>query len=77
MGAVRYPRRCFLIYDVLACAAWALYCGLFGYFGGLTFKQNPLQGLLVGVGLSLAATGLFEAVRWARRRARARAAARR
>ncbi|SCE67771.1 membrane protein DedA, SNARE-associated domain [Micromonospora viridifaciens] len=77
MGAVRYPARCFLMYDLLACAGWALYCGLLGYFGGLAFKQNPIQGLLLGVGLSLAATGLFEAVRWARRRARARAAARR
>ncbi|MEU2612331.1 DedA family protein [Micromonospora sp. NPDC007271] len=77
MGAVRYPLRRFLTYDVLACTAWALYCGLLGYFGGLAFKQNPIQGLLLGVGLSLVATGLFEAARWARRRSRSRAAARR
>ncbi|MFE9206107.1 DedA family protein [Micromonospora sp. NPDC007230] len=77
MGAVRYPLRCFLMYDLLACAAWALYCGLLGYFGGLTFKQNPIQGLLLGVGLSLVATGVFEAVRWIRRRSRSRAATRR
>ncbi|MCW3813647.1 DedA family protein [Micromonospora sp. DR5-3] len=76
MGAVRYPVHCFLMYDVLACAAWALYCGLLGFFGGLAFKENPILGLLVGVGLSLVATGLFEAVRWARRRSRSRAAAR-
>ncbi|MFE9956119.1 DedA family protein [Micromonospora sp. NPDC005299] len=73
MGAVRYPARSFLMYDALACGTWGIYCGLLGYFGGLAFEHNPVQALLAGVGLSVAVTGLFEAVRWARRRARATA----
>jgi membrane protein DedA with SNARE-associated domain len=77
MGAVRYPARSFLMYDALACGSWGIYCGLLGYFGGLAFAHNPIQGLLAGVGISVAVTGLFEAARWARRRARARATARR
>ncbi|KAB1915003.1 DedA family protein [Micromonospora sp. AMSO31t] len=77
MGAVRYPFRSFLMYDALACGTWGTYCGLLGYFGGLAFAHNPVHGLLAGVGLSLAATGLFELARWTRRRARTRAAARR
>ncbi|MET7804423.1 DedA family protein [Micromonospora chersina] len=77
MGAVRYPVRSFLMYDALACATWGIYCGLLGYFGGLAFEHNPIQGLLAGVGISVAVTGLFEAARWARRRSRARATARR
>ncbi|MET7965830.1 DedA family protein [Micromonospora sp. NPDC005305] len=77
MGAVRYPFRSFVMYDALACGTWGTYCGLLGYFGGLAFEHNPVHGLLAGVGLSLAATGLFELARWTRRRARTRASARR
>ncbi|NES14438.1 MULTISPECIES: DedA family protein [Micromonospora] len=77
MGAVRYPVRCFLMYDALACGTWAIYCGLLGWFGGLAFTDHPVQGLLAGIGLSLLVTGLFEVARWARRRARTRTAARR
>ncbi|MGC1211330.1 MAG: DedA family protein [Micromonospora sp.] len=77
MGAVRYPLRCFLLYDTLATGSWGIYCGLLGYFGGLAFERDPLRGLLVGVGLSVAVTVLLEAARWGRRRARARAAAQR
>ncbi|SCG48536.1 DedA family protein [Micromonospora inositola] len=77
MGAVRYPLRCFLLYDALACGSWAVYCGLLGYLGGLAFERDPVRGLLVGVGLSIAVTGSLEVARWARRRARVRAAARR
>ncbi|SCE85535.1 DedA family protein [Micromonospora mirobrigensis] len=77
MGAVRYPLRSFFGYDLLACGTWALYCGLLGYFGGLAFERDPVKGLLVGVGLSVAVSGIFEVLRWAHRRARARAAPRR
>lgn len=77
MGAVRYPARCFLMYDALACGSWAIYCGLLGWFGGLAFADHPVQALFVGIGLSLLVTGLFEVARWGRRRARARAALRR
>ncbi|MEH0842528.1 DedA family protein [Micromonospora sp. CPCC 205711] len=77
MGAVRYPLSRFLFFDAVATGSWAIYCGLLGYFGGLAFEHDPGRALLVGVGLSLAVTGLLELGRWLRRRAHRRAAARR
>ncbi|WP_433350704.1 DedA family protein [Micromonospora sp. CA-111912] len=76
MGAVRYPLRAFLLFDTLAASSWAVYCGLLGYFGGLAFERNPVAGLLAGVGLSVAITGLLEAIRRLRGRAHRRAAGR-
>ncbi|TDB71235.1 DedA family protein [Micromonospora sp. KC723] len=71
MGAVRYPLSRFLLFDALASASWGAYCGLLGYFGGLAFERDPVRGLLVGLGLSLAVTGLLELVRWVVRRSSA------
>ncbi len=68
MGAVRYPRRSFLLFDAIATASWATYSGLLGYFGGLAFERDPLKGVLAGVGLAVAVTSLVEAARWLRRR---------
>ncbi|MEV0721933.1 DedA family protein [Micromonospora purpureochromogenes] len=73
MGAVRYPLRCFLLFDAFAAGTWGTYCALLGYFGGLAFERDPIKALLAGVGLSLAATGLVESARWLRRRAHRRA----
>ncbi|MFC4016708.1 DedA family protein [Micromonospora sp. GCM10011542] len=75
MGAVRYPRRSFLLFDGIATSTWALYCGLLGYFGGLAFERDPIRGILAGVGLSVAITLGLEGFRWLRRRAHRRAAA--
>ncbi|MFF0821770.1 MULTISPECIES: DedA family protein [Micromonospora] len=77
MGAVRYPLRSFVLFDALAAGTWAAYCGLLGYFGGLVFEREPILGILAGIGLSVAITGLLEAARWLRLRARRRAAGRR
>ncbi|MDG4816431.1 DedA family protein [Micromonospora carbonacea] len=77
MGAVRYPLRSFVLFDALAAGTWAAYCGLLGYFGGLAFEREPVLGILAGIGLSVAITGLLEAARWCRLRARRRAADRR
>ncbi|MFC8618329.1 DedA family protein [Micromonospora purpureochromogenes] len=77
MGAVRYPLRCFLLFDAFAAGTWGTYCALLGYFGGLAFERDPIKALLAGVGLSLAVTGVVESVRWLRRRTRRRAVARR
>ncbi|MET8120942.1 DedA family protein [Micromonospora sp. NPDC005189] len=76
MGAVRYPRRAFLLYDSIGAITWALYCGLLGYFGGLAFERDPVRGVLVGVGLSVIVTFSLEGIRWLRRRAHRRAASR-
>ncbi|GIJ22285.1 DedA family protein [Micromonospora lutea] len=75
MGAVRYPLRPFLLFDVIAAGLWALYCVLLGLFGGLAFERDPLRGILTGLGLSLAVTLLVELARWLRHRAQRRAGA--
>lgn len=71
MGAVRYPRRRFLAFDALAASSWGLYSALVGYVGGLAFEQDPLRGLLLGLGLALTVTVVVEVVRWLRNRRRA------
>lgn len=70
MGAVRYPRRRFLAFDALAAGSWGLYSALVGYVGGLAFEQDPLRGLLLGLGLALTVTVVVEVVRWLRNRRR-------
>ncbi|WP_018217920.1 DedA family protein [Salinispora vitiensis] len=77
MGAVRYPPRSFLLFDAIGAASWALYSVLLGYFGGLAFQQEPLLGVLAGLTLSVAVTGLLELTRRLRRRSRRRKAAHR
>ncbi|MFC0029558.1 DedA family protein [Micromonospora chaiyaphumensis] len=73
MGATRFPRRRFLAFDALAAASWGVYSALVGYLGGLAFEQDPVRGLLLGLGLALTLTVVVEAVRWARGRRAARA----
>ncbi|MEU7609284.1 DedA family protein [Micromonospora sp. NPDC049204] len=70
MGAVHYPRRRFLVFDALAAGSWGLYSGLVGYLGGMAFEQDPLRGLLLGLGLALGVTTMVEVVRWLGRRRR-------
>ncbi|WP_433530706.1 DedA family protein [Micromonospora sp. CA-263727] len=76
MGAICYPLRSFLFFDLLGAGSWALYCVLLGTFGGLAFETDPLRGILTGLGLALVVTLLVELVRWLRHRARRRAARR-
>ncbi|MEV4117573.1 DedA family protein [Micromonospora sp. NPDC049645] len=76
MGAVRYPRRSFLLYDSIGAGTWAVYCGLLGYFGGLAFEREPVKGALVGVGFSVVVTFGLEGIRWLRRKARRHASSR-
>ncbi|MFD0788708.1 DedA family protein, partial [Micromonospora azadirachtae] len=72
MGAVGYPRRRFLAFDALAAGSWGLYSALVGYLGGLAFEQDPVRGLLLGLGLALNVTVVVEGVRLLRRRGRRR-----
>ncbi|WBB65605.1 DedA family protein [Micromonospora sp. WMMD812] len=74
MGAVRYPRRSFLLFDAIAALTWGLYCGLLGYFGGLAFERDPIKGVLTGLGLAVAVTLGLEIARKVRRRAHRRTA---
>ncbi|WP_192580378.1 hypothetical protein [Micromonospora sp. ALFpr18c] len=67
---MRYPRRRFLAFDALAACSWGLYSALVGYLGGLAFEQDPLRGLLLGLGLALTVTAIVEVIRWLRNRRR-------
>ncbi|MBE1591046.1 DedA family protein [Nonomuraea angiospora] len=68
MGAVRHPLRSFTFFDAIAASSWAVYSGLIGFFGGMAFENDPIKGLLLGLGIAVSITGLVELVRWLRKR---------
>ncbi|WP_327086781.1 DedA family protein [Nonomuraea sp. NBC_01738] len=68
MGAVRYPLRSFSFFDAIAAVSWAVYSGLIGFFGGMAFENDPIKGLLLGLGIALSITGVVEGVRFIRKR---------
>ncbi|WUJ69406.1 DedA family protein [Kribbella soli] len=63
MGSVRYPLRSFTPFAALAAASWGAYCTLVGFIGGKAFEDNPLKGVVLGIGLALAVTLVVELVR--------------
>ncbi|RZT17580.1 membrane protein DedA with SNARE-associated domain [Kribbella sp. VKM Ac-2569] len=63
MGSVRYPLRQFSAFAALAAVSWGIYCTLVGYIGGKAFEDNPLKGVVLGIGLALAVTLVVEVVR--------------
>ncbi|MEV0291314.1 MULTISPECIES: DedA family protein [unclassified Kribbella] len=63
MGSVRYPLRKFSLFAGIAAASWGVYCALVGYIGGKAFEDNPLKGVILGIGLALAVTLIVEVVR--------------
>lgn len=74
LGATRYPLRSkFTPYDLLACTIWALHGSVIGYLGGRAFKDDPLAGIVTGLGLAMAVTGLLEWRRYRAEKKRARA----
>jgi membrane-associated protein len=62
-GLTAYPPARFSKAAALAASLWAMYCGLIGLVGGAAFAANPVMGIAVGIGLSLAITLLVEVVR--------------
>jgi membrane-associated protein len=68
MGAVRHPLRSFTFFDAIAASSWGLYSGLIGFFGGMAFENDPIKGLLLGLGIAVSITGIVELVRWLRKR---------
>lgn len=68
MGAVRYPLRNFSLFASLAALSWGVYCALVGYIGGKAFEDNPLKGVILGIGLALMVTLIVEVVRHQRRK---------
>jgi membrane protein DedA with SNARE-associated domain len=70
MGAVRYPLRSFSFFAGLAALSWGLYCSMVGYLGGRAFEDNPVNGVILGIGLALTVTLIVEVVRHQRRKRR-------
>ncbi|MER7364281.1 DedA family protein [Nonomuraea wenchangensis] len=68
MGAVHHPLRSFTFFDAIAASSWAVYSGLIGFFGGMAFENDPIKGLLLGLGIAVSVTAVVEIVRWARKR---------
>ena len=58
-----FPYRKFLAADILAGFIWGTYAGLLGYFGGVTFKEQPWKGFLFAFGLAVGVAAVVELVR--------------
>ena len=67
-GAVHHPLSSFTLFDGIAAASWATYAALVGYLGGAALEDEPLKGVLLGLGLALSVACAIELVRHARRR---------
>ncbi|WP_062207729.1 DedA family protein [Streptomyces sp. NBRC 109706] len=67
-GATGYPLRSFSFYDTIAAVSWAVYSTAIGYIGGHAFEEEPLRGVMLGLGLALGITLLHEGIRYARER---------
>jgi membrane-associated protein len=67
-GAVRYPLSSFTFFDGIAAASWATYAALVGFLGGAAFEDEPIKGVVLGLGLALSVAGAIELLRNARRR---------
>jgi len=65
-----FPWRRFIVYDVVAGLIWGTYGALLGYFGGKTFEENPLWGVLLALGVALSLGFVVEIVRHYRQRRR-------
>jgi len=68
MGAVRYDRRAFFLFDALAAISWAIYSAMIGYIGGHAFEEDPLKGLLLGFAIAGAVAIAVEIARHVRKR---------
>ncbi len=71
-GLIGYPRRRFIMATAIAAAIWALYAFFIGRLGGKAFEDQPLLGLAVAFGGTVAISLLIEAGRrgWAWRKRR-------
>ena len=62
--------RRFIVYDVAAGLIWATYAALLGYFGGKTFEDHPVWGLVLALGIAMTLGLLVEVLRHYRKRGR-------
>jgi membrane-associated protein len=66
-GLIGFPRRRFVVATGVAGIIWASYAFFLGRLGGKIFEDRPWAGLLLAIGLGLAAGLVIEAVRRFRR----------
>ena len=69
-GSVRLRFRTFTAVTALAGTTWATTSALIGFLGGRAFEDEPLAGIAVGIGVSLALAGVVELVHRLRSTAR-------
>ncbi len=62
-GIVGYPRRRFVVATAAAGLIWAAYSFFIGRLGGRAFEDRPWAGLLLALGITIAVSGLIEAIR--------------
>ena len=67
-GALGYPWRRFIVFDVIAGCTWAVYATFLGYFGGKAFEEQPWKGLVVALVVAFAVAGSIELIRHLRKR---------
>jgi hypothetical protein len=68
---VGFPIRRFTPFAGVAAVSWAIYGTAVGFIGGAAFEDDPIKGVVLGIGLALGVTAIVELVRHrlARRRA--------
>lgn len=62
-GVTRYPRRPFVAATAVAGALWAVYAFSLGRIGGRAFEDRPWAGLVLALGVAVAASAVIEAGR--------------
>jgi membrane protein DedA with SNARE-associated domain len=70
MGSTAYPAKRFAFFDAIAAVSWGLYGALVGYLGGMAFENDPIKGVILGVGLAIGVTVAVELVRYVLKRRR-------
>lgn len=69
-GIIGYSRPRFVIATAVAGTIWAVYSFFLGRLGGQAFEDRPWAGFLVAFGVTIAVSGLIEAIRRIRSAAR-------
>lgn len=62
-GMLGLPIRDFLVCDGIGSLAWAVYSTGIGLLGGRLFEDQPVLGVLTGIGLALAVSVVVEILR--------------